>query len=624
MSAASLLSKGAIKLFHGAKKDFNSFDSKFATETAFGKGFSFTPEKNVAESYANITPAKLRKLYGKQHIDAAIERKKDGSPILYEVEANVKNSEVLITRKNFEEQDKEVQKKLKRLIEKEGLSLEDLDLTKPKFWRQILNLVDKDADELFTTYGIKAALKDARDSKLKQVGGKIEYTVYDPKVLKIKNKKVLERTKKNKGGEMKVPKLKYAVGSVAQKAAEGSESLLAEARKDVVAARSPEPAVDEATSDMAEAVSKVDAASSLDMQDAEINLQEVTELVDSFSFAGDSKLNKQFVMENLSQISDSPEASTKEGIVDFITSLHRQHVAEEKKPLLAPEDFKKLSAFAKDQVVETEESVEDAETEGLEEFAEGGKAEGNWYDEDVTKYLKFEKEYEKSIDKAKTPEARERIQERFQNIKDSFDQEVIVQAMMKKDRESMAHGGSLLIMKPVDTYDNIRPEEKEAVKASQKPDAEMKKDYTSFIMEKSLDKNEQEHLKEALQKDSELSSIFDKIMDVAGEFSGEGEVKGPGTGTSDSIPARLSDGEFVFTRKATDQIGVNKLQAMMDDAEREADGGKKMQKYFGGIVNNPLQTEKKKDGVMYKEVAEEEIKKQMLQANQAPSLFAKR
>ncbi|MDA7496047.1 hypothetical protein N8469_00875, partial [bacterium] len=75
MSAASLLSKGAIKLFHGAKKDFNSFDSKFATETAFGKGFSFTPEKNVAEGYANITPAKLRKLYGKQHIDAAIERK---------------------------------------------------------------------------------------------------------------------------------------------------------------------------------------------------------------------------------------------------------------------------------------------------------------------------------------------------------------------------------------------------------------------------------------------------------------------------------------------------------------------------------------------------------------------
>ena len=201
-----------MKLFHGAKKNFDSFDSEFASETAFGKGFSFTPEQDIAESYANITPAKLRKLYGKQYVEAAIERKTGGTPILYEVEANVKDSEVLVTRKNFNEQDKEVQEKLKKLIDAEGLNLEELDLNKPKFWRQILNLTDQDADKLFTKYGIKAALKDARDSKLKQVGGKIEYTVYDPKVIKIKNKKVLERAKKNRGGEMKVPKIKYAVG----------------------------------------------------------------------------------------------------------------------------------------------------------------------------------------------------------------------------------------------------------------------------------------------------------------------------------------------------------------------------------------------------------------------------
>jgi hypothetical protein len=52
-------------------------------------------------------------------------------------------------------------------------------------------------------------------------------------------------------------RMKKAVGSVAQKAAEGADSLLSEARKDVVAARSPEPAVDKSTEDMAEAVSKV-------------------------------------------------------------------------------------------------------------------------------------------------------------------------------------------------------------------------------------------------------------------------------------------------------------------------------------------------------------------------------
>ncbi len=422
---------------------------------------------------------------------------------------------------------------------------------------------------------------------------------------------------------MKVPKLKYAVGSVAQAAAKGADSLLSEARKDVVAARSPEPAVDEATTEMAEAVSKVDAADSIDMEDAQVNLESASELVDSFTFAGDSKLNKQFVMENLSQIAESPEATTKQGIASFITSLHRTQVAEEKRPLLAPQDFKKLEAFVKEE--ETEERQEKAmggevHNHEREAMSEGG----GMYDEDVEKYLKFEKEYEQSMDKAKTDASRERIQERFQDIKDSFEQEVIVQAMMKKDRESKANGGSLLIMKPVDTYDNIPAEDKAKVEASQKPDGEMEKDYTGFIMNKALDTDEQEHLKEALENDSELSGILDKIMDVAGEFSGEGEVKGPGTGTSDSIPARLSDGEFVFTRKATDQIGVNKLQTMMDDAEREADGGDKMKKAFGGVINNPLETEKKKEGTMYSNLAEEEIKKQMLQANRTPSLFSKR
>ena len=56
---------------------------------------------------------------------------------------------------------------------------------------------------------------------------------------------------------MKVPKIKYAVGSVAQAAVDGADSLLSEARKDVVAAREPEPAMPEEVEEMAEAVSKV-------------------------------------------------------------------------------------------------------------------------------------------------------------------------------------------------------------------------------------------------------------------------------------------------------------------------------------------------------------------------------
>lgn len=178
---------------------------------------------------------------------------------------------------------------------------------------------------------------------------------------------------------------------------------------------------------------------------------------------------------------------------------------------------------------------------------------------------------------------------------------------------------------PVDTYDNIPEEEKAEVEASQLPDDEMQKEYFEHTLDKALPNEEdQEYLAAMLQKDSKLSDIFDDIMEKAFEFSGEGKVEGPGTGTSDSIPARLSDGEFVFTRKATDQIGADKLQEMMDNAERAYDGGL-MKKAIGGKIEEPLDSEKKrKDGVMYDTTAEEQLKKQMLAANRAPSLFTPR
>ena len=56
-----------------------------------------------------------------------------------------------------------------------------------------------------------------------------------------------------------------------------------------------------------------------------------------------------------------------------------------------------------------------------------------------------------------------------------------------------------------------------------------------------------------------------------------GESKGPGTGTSDSIPAMLSDGEFVMTAKAVRgagggdcREGARKMYQMMDNLERSA------------------------------------------------------
>lgn len=178
-----------------------------------------------------------------------------------------------------------------------------------------------------------------------------------------------------------------------------------------------------------------------------------------------------------------------------------------------------------------------------------------------------------------------------------------------KARKPRQAGGSMMVPPemedvvsseaPVDTYPNIPPEEMAEVEASQLPDQEMEDDYVDFVMNEALDPEEQTYLMNALEADPQLSMIFDKVVDTASEFSGAGEVNGPGDGVSDSIPARLSDGEFVVTKKATDQIGADNLQTMMDEAERAFDGGL-MEKDRG--------------------IEDEEIRKSMVASNQMPSL----
>jgi len=103
------------------------------------------------------------------------------------------------------------------------------------------------------------------------------------------------------------------------------------------------------------------------------------------------------------------------------------------------------------------------------------------------------------------------------------------------------------------------------------PDEEMENNYTNFIIEEALTEKEENMLTSKLEQDEQLAMLFDKVIDVAQEFAGSGPVEGPGTGVSDSIPARLSDGEFVFTAKATEEIGASELMRMMKDAEAAAD-----------------------------------------------------
>ena len=103
------------------------------------------------------------------------------------------------------------------------------------------------------------------------------------------------------------------------------------------------------------------------------------------------------------------------------------------------------------------------------------------------------------------------------------------------------------------------------------PDNEMEDEYLDFILDEALDNEEEDFLMDALQGNDRLSMIFDKVIDVAQEFAGSGPVEGPGSGVSDSIPARLSDGEFVFTAKAVEEIGEDSLMSMMKEAEAAAD-----------------------------------------------------
>ena len=189
------------------------------------------------------------------------------------------------------------------------------------------------------------------------------------------------------------------------------------------------------------------------------------------------------------------------------------------------------------------------------------------------------------------------------------------EGMMSGGMMQYAEGGSMLVPPememPVDTYSNIPEDEMAEAKASQLPDDEMEDKYLEYVLDESLDQDDQEYLMNALDGDERLSGIFDKVMDVAGEFSGEGEVEGLGTGVSDSIPARLSDGEFVFTKKATDQLGADKLQTMMDDAERAYDGGY-MKKAFGGLTDSGMSEIEEED-------EESVIRSRMISADSMPS-----
>ena len=179
-------------------------------------------------------------------------------------------------------------------------------------------------------------------------------------------------------------------------------------------------------------------------------------------------------------------------------------------------------------------------------------------------------------------------------------QDAINKAMRDKKQEGGKIDSQMTMM--------MMPEEEKEM--DMLPDNQMEDEHLNFIINESLDQEEEMYLMEKLQADDRLSMIFDKIMDTASEFSGSGPVEGLGTGVSDSIPARLSDGEFVMTAKATEEIGADNLQRMMEDAEEASDNRQRVA--MGGEI------EKQVDEVgkpVEEEIADEEIKRSMLSVN---------
>jgi hypothetical protein len=75
-----------------------------------------------------------------------------------------------------------------------------------------------------------------------------------------------------------------------------------------------------------------------------------------------------------------------------------------------------------------------------------------------------------------------------------------------------------------------------------------------------------------------------KILGIGG-FAAGGRIRGKGTGTSDSIPAMLSNGEYVIRAKAAKALGVDTLDKM-NHAEKFVQGGPvNIAKYaMGGLV----------------------------------------
>jgi hypothetical protein len=121
--------------------------------------------------------------------------------------------------------------------------------------------------------------------------------------------------------------------------------------------------------------------------------------------------------------------------------------------------------------------------------------------------------------------------------------------------------------------DVIKEENKEAQRIADERAANYGKQTTFDVYDSLINPGE---LVQA--PDTALTDVFATAADGGIlDMDAGGELKGPGTGTSDSIPAMLSDGEFVMTADAVRgagggdrREGARKMYQMMDKLEAQA------------------------------------------------------
>jgi hypothetical protein len=78
------------------------------------------------------------------------------------------------------------------------------------------------------------------------------------------------------------------------------------------------------------------------------------------------------------------------------------------------------------------------------------------------------------------------------------------------------------------------------------------------------------------------------LLGNAKKFASGGLVIGPGTSSSDSIPARLSAGEFVMNASAVKRVGVDFLQSINGLSNGPRVSGRTLAFAAGGLVPEAL------------------------------------